>query len=681
MEGALSIGPERDLKALFDPTAVAVVGASSTAGKWGNWLARNALRGRHRRQVYLVNRSGEDVLGEHTWRSVGDLPERAELVVLAIGASGFGDAVEEATRAGARAIVGIAAGLGETGLEGRAMERRAVERVRAAGAVLLGPNCLGVVDTESELNVAFGDYEPGPVALVSQSGNLALEIVRIARHAGLGFSRFVSVGNQADLGITDILEALATHAPTRVIAVYAEDFRDGREFARAALRAREQGKPVVLLTAGASKAGARAARSHTGAIVSATVAIDAACRSAGISRAATPHELAELLQGALMPHPPRGRRLGVVGDGGGHVALAADLATEQGLELPELSQALQARISETLPPHASTSNPIDLAGGGEQDLFNYARVVRALHESGEVDGVLLTGYFGGYSEDADELARRETEVAQAMAASTGPLMVHSMHARSPTLTPLRGARIPVFGDIRSAVHVLGRLAAELEGDDLRVPALPRPEAALHREDGYFAARRVVALAGVELADAREARSAAQARQAAAEIGFPVVLKALGAVHKSESGGVRLGIGDAQALDDAIDELTSRLRPAGWSVERMVPGGVELLVGVRRDHSFGPVVVVGAGGVLAELAGDLAVALAPVSPEVADQLLSSLRMAPLLGRSGLAVAAAARAAAQLSAFAAAHPELSDLEVNPLLVTHEGAIALDARMVFD
>jgi len=599
--------------------------------------------------------------------------------------------VDDALHAGARAIVGITAGMGELDQAGRVIERRVVERVRAAGAVLVGPNCLGVADTGTGLNVSFGDFARGPVGLISQSGNLGLELASIAREAGLGFSRFVSVGNQADLDVPELVESFSRHDPTQVIAVYAEDFRDGRAFAGAALGALKAGKPVILLTVGSSPGGARAARSHTGALVSASVAVDAACRASGIQRVTTPREMVELAQGLLMPHLPRGRRVGIVGDGGGHVALAADLANAHGLELPALSHVLSSQMSASLPPAAATQNPIDLAGGGEQDFFSYERMVRALAASGEVDAVLLTGFFGGYGQDSVELARIEAEVARAMAgaAEAGhcPLVVHTMYAASSTLEHLRSRHVPVYGDVNSAVRVLARLVDRMERPPTGIPPLPRPGAARapRVREGYFEARELVAAAGIPLVEARRVTELAEARAVAAELGFPVVLKALGSSHKSDLGAVRLGIAADAELKTAFVDMASRLAPAAFAVECTAPsrGSVELLVGVRRDRRFGPVLVIGLGGVYTELLSDVAVALAPVSYELAEHLIRSLRGAPLLlgARGGpiLDVAAVARTAVALSRLVAERSDIAEAEINPLLVSPDGVLALDARIV--
>jgi len=351
----------RDLRPLFDPASVAILGASDDPAKWGNWLARGALRGSHRRPVYLVNRNGGEVLGTRAYTSVTELPEAPELVVIAVPAAGFEQAVDDSLAMGARALVGITAGLGEAGGDAAAREQALVQRIRDAGAMLLGPNCLGVYDASSDLGLCSNEFPPGSIGLISQSGNLALELGLLARRYGLGFSRFASIGNQADLDLAELVASYAGHAATDLIAVYVEDFRDGRAFVDAAAGA---GKPVVLITVGRSDAGARAAASHTGALVSSQATVEAACRAAGVHLVSTPGQMVDLAHALLQPRRLAGRRIAVLGDGGGHGALACDVATDAGLEVPELSERLQSVLAAMLPNTAATRNPVDLAGGG-----------------------------------------------------------------------------------------------------------------------------------------------------------------------------------------------------------------------------------------------------------------------------------------------------------------------------
>jgi acyl-CoA synthetase (NDP forming) len=639
--------------------------------------------------VFLVNRRGDQILGQPSYRSLADLPQPPELVAIVVRAAGFEAALDESLRAGARAIVAITAGIGEKDAAGLALQEAMADRVRAAGALLVGPNCLGIADTGTELDLTWDRFRPGPVGLISQSGNLGLELAQLGHDAGLGFSRFISVGNQADVDVAECLRALIDHVPTRAIAVYVEDFGDGREFASIAESAAAAGKPVVLLTIGATPASARVAQSHTGALVSDSIAVDAACRASGMYRVETPQQMIDLLQVLLAPHQPAGRRVAIAGDGGGHVALAADRLIARGLLVAPFSDRLSASLAGILPPTATTGNPVDIAGAGEEDVFNFERVVRLMAQSGEADAVILTGYFGGYSEQSEDYRRIELDVATALTHAAHDagrfLMVHSMYPKSPTSQQLRREGVPVYGDIDAAATALGRRADRTANPPLGVPTLPPPSrASAPVPTDYFGARQLLAESGIPFAEARRTESEDAAVAAGAAVGYPVVLKALGAAHKSDAGGVRLAIADEAQLRDAFREMQARLRPASFSVEKeaAMGSGFELLIGVKRDRSFGPIALVGFGGTSAELFRDLAVALAPVAVEQGVALIRSLRGAQLLlgyrGRPPLDIEAAARALSALSQLAAARPDMPEVEINPLLILERGVVGLDALL---
>ena len=679
----------RDLSALFDPRSVAVLGASAVPGKWGFWLARGAIKGEGRRSVFLVNRKGGEILGREAYTSLAELPEAPELVVITVPAAGVEEAVDASLDAGAKGIVLISAGLGEMGDEGAARERAIVERVRGAGAVLVGPNCLGVHDSGAQLELCSEELEAGSIGLISQSGNLALEIGMVGAEFGLGFSRFVSLGNQADVQAAELIESFAAHEPTRLIAAYIEDFRDGREFARAGKAAVEAGTPVVLLAGGATEVSARAARSHTGALASDLASIRAACVGAGIELVTSPKEVVDVAMGLLSHRRPKGRRIALAADGGGHTVVASDLVIAEGLELPELSESTRAKLAEALPPTATLVNPVDFAGGGEQDIRSFERVIAALLRSGEVDTVILTGYFGGYSQYSDEFEQQESASAEGMARAaeeTGvPFLAHTMYWKSGPAETLRANGVPVYREVEAAVGVASRLARRTPEALLGVPAIPEPAAPVTGPQGYFGSRELLAAAGVPFAEARQVAGEDEALGAAAEIGYPVVLKALGQLHKSDSGGVAVGLRGPEELADAFQQMESALSPPSYSVEAMAPlsRGLELIVGAKRDPRFGPILLVGAGGLYAEVVKDVAVALAPVTEAAAEALFRSLRIAPLLdgarGRPAVDVGAAARAAAALSRIAAEHPEIAEVEINPLLALPDGALGLDARIV--
>jgi acyl-CoA synthetase (NDP forming) len=678
----------RDLRPLFAPRSVAVVGASADPSKWGNVLARGALRGAHRRSVYLVNRSAVEILGQRTYTALGELPESPELVVVCVPAAAVESAVDEALAAGAKAIVAISAGFGELGEGGRRAEQVLAERVRRAGAVMLGPNCLGVFDAGEKLDLGWSELPSGSIALVSQSGNLALELARIAAACGLGFSRFASLGNQADLVAADLLDELAAHEPTRVIALYLEDFRDGRAFVGAAARAVDSGTPVLLLSGGVSPASARAALSHTGALVSDIRAVEAACSAAGILPVTTPLQLIDAAQALLSGRRPRGRRVAVYADGGGHGVIAVDVLAAVGLDVPSLSEPTAATLRAHLPPTASVTNPVDFAGGGERGLGSYADVGRLLLESNDVDAVLLTGYFGGYGVDTPELAEEELSAARSLAAaaveSCGTLVVHTSYPGSLAANALREGSVPVYGDIGAAVAALALLAEQVTRKPVAQTA-PAFDPLDPPEPGYAGARKFLSAAGVPMTAARFARTRDDALAAARELGYPVALKAAGLLHKSDAGGVALDLEDAAALERALTALRERLDATEVSVEEIAPvsEGVELIVGAKRDPRFGAVVLVGLGGVYAEILDDVVVALAPVEEHEAARLIRSLRGAALLdgarGRAPLDVTGAARAVAAVSRAAAACPAVDEVEVNPLLVLVDRVLGLDARVV--
>ncbi len=686
-----SPAPDR-FAALFSPRTVAVVGVSADPTKWGHILARRALASREDRAVLLVSRRCTEVLGVATHASAQaagaahDL--RVDLAVLCVPAAGFAAAVADAVAAGARAIVAITAGLSETGAEGARREAEGVAIARDAGALLVGPNCLGIVDTASGLHLAPGDLPPGDVALLSQSGNLALDLAGLMADRGLGVSRFVSVGNQADLGVVDFMDACVEHEATRAVAVYTEDVVDGRGFVDAARALQAAGKPVVLLAPGRSEAAMRSAASHTGSLTTSSMVIDAACAASGAHRVDNPTQLADLLVALRAPRRMSGRRVAILTDGGGHGAVAAEAVTVAGLQAPLLSGAVTTELERALWPQASLTNPVDLAGAGERDLASYTRGVGVLLDCDQVDGLLLTGYFGGYASWQPDMASPELaaahQMAEAIAAQGKPLVVQTVDPQSPASLVLRAAGVPVHRDVDRAATVLaGLVATDTEGlaEQLPVPAPPLTDTT------YAATRALFANAGIGFPVALSVTDEAELESAldAPALGFPVVLKATGRLHKSEGGGVVLGLRDRAEVRAAYADLVARLDPPAVSVEAMADGaeGVELIVGSVRDPTFGPVVMVGLGGILTEVLGDTGCALAPVSAHAARELLLSLRGAPALlgarGRRPVDLDAVAEVVARVSRLAAAHPELVELELNPVLAGPDGVVALDARVV--
>lgn len=675
----------RSIDPLFDPTSVAVVGASNDHTKYGNWLSVQALRMEGRRPVHLVNRKGMPVLDRPTVTSLGAIEGGADLVVIAVPPTSFEQTVIDALDTGARAIVGVTAGFAELGAEGRALQNRVADRVRAAGAVLLGPNCLGVADATTGLTLTSNPLPEGRVSLLSQSGNMALELSEFLAGHGLGFARFASLGNQADLGAADLIRSCTAHAGTELIALYCEDFGDGREFAAAAADARRAGKPVVLLTVGGSEASMRGAQSHTGALTSDSAVIDAACEAAGIHRVSSPRQLADVAALLLGSGPRPIRSVAVLADGGGHAGVASDVAESAGLSVPQFSSATSDALRAELPPSAGVTNPIDVAGAGEQDITSFERVLDIALQDPDIDAVLMTGYFGGYGEYGEALGQLEIETAGRMVtravAAGKPVAVHTMRPDSKAAGVLAEGGIPVYRAVEDAARALAVLAAT--GEPRALDSVESADKVT--DDSYWAARTLLADTGLRFPHAELVETLPMALEAADRAGYPVVLKAMGLLHKSDAGGVALGIDCPEVLTAAYQEMDGRLAAPGYCVEGMadLTGAVELIVGVQTDPRFGPVAMVGLGGVLTEVLGDVAFALAPVDAATARQMLESLRTAAVLhgvrGKSAVDIDAAAAAIAQISALAVAHPEIGELEVNPLLATQTGAIGLDARIV--
>lgn len=680
-------GQENDvtdpLTSLFDPRSVAIVGASADPRKWGHWLAKGALAGRERRSVALVNRQRTPVLGVATSARVSDLTEVPELVVVTTPAAHVHDVVEESLALGSRFFVVITTGIGDPPTP--QAERELAALVRAGGGRLLGPNCMGVVDSAASLQLSWGDFPRGEVGLVSQSGNVGLELARMLGAVGLGFSRFVSLGNQGDLDAADAIESMALHESTRLIAAYVEDFRDGRRLARALVAAREAGKPVLLLTVGGSEASTRAAQSHTGAMVSAVDVVDAVCAHTGALRVSGTGELVDVVQALLARQPIVGDRVSVVADSGGQGALAADALTARGLQVPPLTAGTTGSLGATLPSYAGLSNPVDLAGAGEADLNSYAEVVRLLQDGPETTTTLLTGYFGSYGTDTPSLGLDELAVATALAGSAvesgQAVVVHSMASGTPALTVLRELGVPVYPRVEQAAAGVAGAATWTARAANVVPRLPDAGPPLPTGD-YEVVRSLLLEHGVPFADAAFGDGGDDFLLAAEAVGFPVALKAMGLLHKTEAGGVALGIADRAALAVALSSMRARTGATHYAVEAMAtwPGSVELIMGVRHDPAFGPVAMVGIGGTAAELADDTALGLAPLTLARARSMIESLRHAPLLrgwrGASAVDLEAAATVLVAVAEAAASHPELAELEVNPVLVHREGAVALDA-----
>ncbi|APO69806.1 acyl-CoA synthetase protein (plasmid) [Rhizobium gallicum] len=669
------------LKGLFNPRSVAVIGASSTPGKWGFEYARQLLGGASNRDVYLVNQRGEMIHGQQSYPSVSALPVGAELAVICVPAMHVQRAVDEALDAGTRYFVCVTAGFKESGEEGCRLENEMCDRIRAAGARLVGPNCVGLYDAAAGLScTAFWDLPPGDIGIISQSGGVIVDLGTRLPREGLGISRAVSVGNQADLTVAEFIESFALDPSTRVITAYIEEFREGRRLFEAVEYARSLGKEVILVAPRASDAVGRSVASHTGSMTSNEDVLVSTCADLDVVRVRGLGDLLLAIRGLSAPAQARGRRVAVLADGGGSATLGTDAVVAEGLEVPQFSETLVSKLKE-IAPDSGVGNPVDLVGA--LDLAVFEPVIRQIAASGEIDAILLNGAFNNVAGAPAESEQAVADKIRTVCSDAGiALTVASMMTEEPAMVALANKRVPVFDFPAEAARAL-----ELSRNRVPNRSLTFNDVAslFAGSTDYLSSREALGSAGISFSKALYAGNADEAAKAAQQIGYPVVLKALGSLHKSDSGAVVLGILDEQTLRNKVEILSANLRPKGFSVEEMISekDGIELLIGGVRDPAFGSTVVVAAGGTKTEIWRDRAVALAPVRKDAALRLLKSLRIAPLFGgfrgSSKIDLEKVAEAIAAMSRFMAEHKNVLEAEINPLIVGAERCVAVDARIV--
>ena len=682
------------LAACFAPRTIAVVGAGRTSGV-GASVLRNLLAGFSGR-VYPVNPHASSIAGLACHPTVGDIPATIDLAVIAVPALAAGDAVDDCIRAGVAGIVLITAGFGETGDEGRRRETALRDRVRRAGIRMIGPNCLGIVNTDPaiRLNASFAPTMPaaGPVAFASQSGALGLAVLEATDRLGVGISSFVSTGNAADVSFADLLEYWEADPRTKVILLYAESVAEPRRFADVARRV-SRIKPIVVLKSGRSAAGAKAASSHTGALAQQDALVDAMLRDAGVLRADTLEAL--FATAALLAYQPvpRGSRVAVLTNAGGPGILAADACAAAGLPMAQPSAATGAALREFLPANAGLGNPIDMIATASPD--DYRRAIPLLLADPGIDALVVMFIPLSVTNTSDVA----TALAAAAQGSDKPVLATFFGA--PGLASLV-APIPVYAFPETAIRALAaadayrRWLSEPETEPARPgrvdpetvrPIIERARAAGGAWVEPSAAAALLDACGIVVAPHRVVVDAGHAVAAAGQLGYPVVLKGLGPalLHKTEAHAVHPNLPDETAVVEAFDALAGRPGVTAILVQSMVRDGVEMLIGAVRQGEFGHAVVCGSGGTLVELLRDTALRLAPVTPRGVGAMLNELRGVRLLrgfrGAPALDEAALAETVLRVSELVELCPEIAELDLNPVIVTRTGAIVVDARIRLD
>jgi len=683
------------IRPFFEARSIAVIGASRRPGHIGSEILRNLRESGFTGTLTPVHPSADIVGGLKACPTIAAIPGAVDLAVVVVPAAKVNDVVDECLAKGVKAIVVISAGFSEVGEAGQALQTALMEKIRSAGVRLIGPNCMGIINTDPavRLNATFSPVYPpeGRIAFSTQSGALGLAILDYVTRLNIGISSFASIGNKADVSGNDLLQYWAEDPRTDVILLYLESFGNPRKFAEIARRVGRT-KPIVAVKAGHSDAGARAASSHTGARATRDVLVDTMLREAGVIRTRTLEELFDVATVLANQPVPGGRRVAIVTNAGGPAILAADACEANGLDVSVLSDATQKRLRALLPPAASVSNPVDMIASATPE--QYRKALEIVSADAAVDSIIAI-FIPPLVTEAAAVADAIREAAAHM---SKPVLASFLGTQGlqPQLAP-----VPSFAFPEAAAVALAHVtrygewlrkpvaAVTLLDNDAAGKVRTIVESAMAAGEEWLSPQQceaVLETTGIPAVRSRLVATADEAVAAAKEVGLPVVLKAVGPaiVHKTDVGGVRLALGSESAVRDAYSALTKSLgdRARAILVQPMVSGAVEMVVGGVNDPSFGPVVMCGLGGVLVDVLDDTAFALCPLSPSAARALVDRIKgRVCLRGFRGAAAAdeaAFCRLLVQVSQVLHACPDIQELDLNPVMALPSGALAADVRI---
>jgi acetyltransferase len=688
------------LDSIFAPKSIAVVGASKRPGNAGNDIFRNLLHAEFNGSVFPVNPKASNILGVACYNKLADIPGPVDLAVLIVPAAAILGVVDEAAAKGVKALVIISAGFKEVGHQGAELEAQLCERVRAAGIPLIGPNCLGVINTHPEvrMNATFGRKMPaaGNLAFLSQSGALCTSVLDYAEERQMGFSKFISFGNKADINEIDLLEYLAKDDKTSVIAMYLEDVTNGRRFIETARRVFwETKKPMLCLKSGRSPEGAKAVSSHTGSLAGSDSVYDALLAQSGVQRVETISELFDYAALYTTQPLPRGNRVAIITNAGGPGIMATDAAVRHGLKLAVLDQATQDKLRPALPAAASLRNPVDVIGDARSD--RYKAAIRTVLEDNNVDMgiVILT------PQSMTDIEETASVVPEAVQGIGKPVVCSFMGVRDVAagVAILRKAGVPNYPFPEDGVKSLAaanrlvtlqdiprREMREIKGLNVDCATRMIAEALDGQPQRYLTqaeCRPLLQCYGLPLLKSGIAHSEAEAAKLATEFAAPVVLKVMSkdVVHKFDAGGVILNVNGPDAALAAYNQIHANVEKAvpgakiqGILIEQMAPKGVEVILGASRDARFGPLLMFGLGGTMVEVLKDVSFRLAPMWQISAERMVREIRSYKVLdgfrGAPPCDVDAIVDTLLRLSQMVCNHPEISELDINPLIVHAKG-----------
>ncbi len=699
------------LTSLFEPKTVAVIGASERENSVGSVIFRNILDSGYKGRLYPINPKHESIHGIATYKSIEDIGARVELAVIATKPKTVPEIVEQCGRSGIRNIIIISAGFSESGHTGAALERKTMEIARSYGVRVLGPNCLGIIRPEIGLNATFARVTAsvGNLALVSQSGAICSAVLDWAASNKVGFSSVISLGSTADVDFGEILDYLVYDNRSHYILLYIEGIRNSRRF-MSALRSAARIKPIILLKAGRHAAGSAAVQVHSGMLAGSDIVFDAAIRRSGVVRVKTIGQLFYASKALASKFRPQGKRLAIVTNGGGPGAMAADRAGDMDIPLAELSADTMKALNSKLSTNWSRSNPVDIVGDATPD--HYRDAILSVAQDDGVDGVLVMLAPQAMTQPT-EVAQAVIEVSNATPKAIIACWMGQEHVEEGRLA-MENAGIPAFRMPETAVELYYHISTyyrnqtlllqtpygaasispqETEGAKMLVEAVLQEHRKVLSE---MESKAILRAFRIPVAQTMVARTPTEALLLAEQIGFPVAMKvdSPDLVRKSDAGGVRLNITNAPSVRNAyhdIIEVVQKRHPNarinGVSIEPYLarPNGRELMIGVERDPTFGPIITFGAGGTEVEIFSDRAVALPPLNQYLAQDLIRSTRAAKLLGKfrnmPPINMEALEDVLLHISEMVCELPWLQELDLNPLIVDENGAIAADARIVID
>jgi acyl-CoA synthetase (NDP forming) len=690
---------EHPLRPLFDPRSIAIIGASNDALKFGGRPIKYMTEGGYAGRVYPINPKGGEIQGKTAYKDIRDVPEPVDMVVISVPAPGVVSAIEACAEAKSKTAVIFSSGFAEVGEEGVAWQHRLREIAGATGIRLVGPNCMGTLNVETRAVGTFssafehGWPRPGNIALLSQSGAVGSHTMVLARERGLGIRGWITTGNEVDVDVSDCIDYAAEDPGTAVIAAYVEGCQHPDRFIRALEKAQANKKPVVIMKVGKSEVGAHAATTHTASLAGADEIFDAVFRQYGVHRARTLEELLDIAGAASARQIPQGRKLAIITISGGIGVVSSDAAADYNLEVPALPAAAQKTLKDAM-SFAAVRNPVDTTA----QVLNNMPLLRlnmevVLGQGGCDAAMVFLSSFGFSKRMMGEFWKFLPDLRRQF---PDDLVVLAMMCPDPEdRRKLEEQRFIVMEDPSRAIAAISALAGFGEAFN-RPPRLDPPKAKRVEIPGKLSeidAADILRDAGLPMLDARLTTGRDDAVAAAEAVGYPVVAKIVSPdiLHKTDIGGVKLNLADAQAVGEAFDAIMAAAKRAepkarldGVMITPMVKGGVECIIGVHRDPVFGPTVLVGLGGVLVEVLKDVSFRVAPFGVDEAHRMIRELRGYKMLegvrGAAPADVDALADALAKLSAFAAANADtVESIDINPLLVRERGAVALDAVIV--